>query len=123
MVSETFLRAWSALPRYRDTGAPFVAWLYGIARHVIADVRKSQRRVEPREQVPERLQESAPDDGLALQTAIRNLPKEQRQIIEMKFLLGLTNPEVAAILKKSIGAVNAQQWRALRAMRPWMESQ
>lgn len=123
MVSETFLRAWSALPRYRDTGAPFVAWLYGIARHVIADVRKSQRRVEPREQVPERLQESVPDDGLALQTAIRKLPKEQRQIIEMKFLLGLTNPEVAAILKKSIGAVNAQQWRALRAMRPWMESQ
>ena len=26
VTSETFLRAWTALPNHKDTGAPFVAW-------------------------------------------------------------------------------------------------
>ena len=37
VVSEVFTRAWVTLQRYEDTGLPFVAWLYGIARHVVAD--------------------------------------------------------------------------------------
>src|SRR5712691_11183839 len=53
-VAETFLRAWVALPRYRDTGAPFTAWLAGIARHVVADARRAGRRVEPRAELPDR---------------------------------------------------------------------
>jgi DNA-directed RNA polymerase specialized sigma24 family protein len=45
------------------------------------------------------------------------LPREQRQVLELKYLVGLRNGEVALALRKSIGAVNALQWRALRAMR------
>ena len=47
-VAETFVRAWAALPRYKSTGAPFAAWLYAIARHVIADVhRRAHRELPP----------------------------------------------------------------------------
>lgn len=41
-TAETFLRAWLGLPRYRKTGAPFLAWLIGIARHVVADAHRWQ---------------------------------------------------------------------------------
>lgn len=116
-VAETFLRAWVALPRYRDTGAPFVAWLYGIARHVVADEIARGRRVEPRAEVPDRGREWAEEDRLSLAAAIARLPRRQRQVVEMKFLIGLSNPEVARALGKSVGSVNAMQWLALRALR------
>jgi RNA polymerase sigma-70 factor (ECF subfamily) len=116
-VAETFLRAWVALPRYRNTGAPFSAWLYGIARHVVADERKALRRVEPRSELPDRPTEPQEDDRLMLAMAIQRLPRLDRRLIELKFLMGLTNAEVAAALGKSVGAINAQQWRALRKLR------
>jgi RNA polymerase sigma-70 factor, ECF subfamily len=122
-VAETFLRAWKALPRYRDTGAPFLAWLYGIARHVIADEFRRRARVEPRSDLPDRGVEWAVDERLSLAEAIRRLPGEQRQVVELKFLMGATNAEVAATLGKSEGAVNAKQWRALTALRTMLEDE
>jgi RNA polymerase sigma-70 factor (ECF subfamily) len=122
-VAETFMRAWRALPGYRDTGAPFVAWLYGVARHVIADEFRRRARVEPRADLPDRRVEWAVEDKLTLAAAIRRLPDEQRQVVELKFLMGATNAEVAATLGKSVDAVNAKQWRALAALRKTLEEQ
>lgn len=122
-VSETFTRAWSGLPRYRATGAPFVSWLYGIARHVVADIGTAERRVEPRAEFADEAVESALStaDRIVLDQAISRLPEKQRQVIELKYLVGLTNEEVGAALGKSPGAVNAQQWRALEALKRLME--
>lgn len=117
-VAETFVRAWAALPRYRDTGAPFVSWLYGIARHVVADELAARRRVEPRSELPDAVAPpSWTEDRLALTQAMDRLPREQRQVVELKFLAGMTNPEVARALGKTVGAVNSLQWRALRALK------
>jgi RNA polymerase sigma-70 factor (ECF subfamily) len=120
-ASETFLRAWSALPRYQDTGAPFVAWLYGIARHVVVDEVRRRSRTEPRAEIESGTLEHAHDDRLTLAAALDGLPDEQRQILELKFFIGLTNDEVGAALGKTPGAVNAQQWRALQALRKKIE--
>jgi RNA polymerase sigma-70 factor (ECF subfamily) len=115
-VSETFLRAWLALPRYRDTGRPFVAWLYGIARHVVAGELAVQKRVTPWADPPDQAIEPNHDDRLVLASAVGRLPKGQRRVIELKFLIGLSNEQTAKILGKSVGAVKAQQWRGLRAL-------
>ena len=120
-VAETFLRAWAALPRYRDTGAPFVAWLFGIARHVVLDEVARGRRVMPREELPERTWGWTVDDRLTLAQAMERLPVEQRQVVELKFLAGMRNAEVASALGKSKGAINAMQWRALGTLREILE--
>lgn len=122
-VGETFVRAWAALPSYRDMGVPFVAWLYGIARHVVVDAQRSSSRVEPRaEPRPDRPESRDHDlDRLTLGVALARLSEEQRAVIELKFLAGLTNEEVGAALGKSPGAVNTQQWRALGTLREFME--
>jgi RNA polymerase sigma-70 factor, ECF subfamily len=122
-VAETFLRAWSALPRYRPTSAPFVAWLYGIARHVVADELKRRKRTEARDKLPDNAVHPEHDERIAIAAAIARLPKQQRQIVEMKYLLGMKNPEVAKALDKSIGAVNAQQWRALQSLKHILEQE
>jgi RNA polymerase sigma-70 factor, ECF subfamily len=122
-VAETFMRAWAALPRYKPTAAPFVAWLYGIARHVVSDEFKRRKRTEPRDQLPDGAVDPRHDERLELAAAIAQLPTQQRQIVEMKYLLGLRNPEVAKALNKSIGAVNAQQWRALQSLKQMLEQE
>jgi RNA polymerase sigma-70 factor (ECF subfamily) len=120
-VAETFLRAWAALPRYRDTGAPFVAWLFGIARHVVLDEVARGRRVMPREELPERTRGWTVDDRLTLAAAMERLPAEQRRVVELKYLAGMRNAEVASALGKSKGAINAMQWRALGTLREILE--
>jgi RNA polymerase sigma-70 factor, ECF subfamily len=120
-VSEVFVRAWSSLPRYRDTGAPFVAWLYGIARHVVADEIRRRMRTVPSDRLPDRASPFSGDDRLMIAEALAKLPAVQRQVIELKFLLGMKNPEVAGALGISTGAVNAKQWRGLSTLRTLLE--
>ena len=117
VVSEVFTRAWITLNRYEYTGLPFVAWLYGIARHVVADELSRQSRTQPQADLPEPLSRWAEDDRLALFEAIDTLPTEQRQVVEMKYFIGMRNPEVADVLNTSVNAVNARQWRALATLR------
>lgn len=115
-VAEVFLRAWRGLATYRDTGVPFSAWLYGIARHVAVDELRRCGRVEPVEQVPEGEVEPMTAELITLRDAIDDLPTEQRQVIELKYLAGMTNDEVAAAMGTTPGAVNARQWRALKTL-------
>jgi len=120
-VSEVFLRAWRGLASYRDTGVPFAAWLYGIARHVAIDELRRQGRVETRDELPDRAVEPMTAEVLTLRGAIDELPTEQRQVIELKYLVGMTNEEVAAAMATTPGAVNARQWRALKALAEILE--
>lgn len=114
VVAETFLRAWEAIERYRDMGRPFAAWLYAIARHIVADELKARHRVEPRDELPDEPREWEHDDRLMLAMGLARLPKTQRAVIELRYLIGLSHKEIAAILRKSVGAVKAQRWRALQ---------
>lgn len=123
VVSEVFTRAWITLDRYEYTGLPFVAWLYGIARHVVADELGRQSRTQPQADLPESLSRWAEDDRLDLFAAIEQLPTEQRQVIEMKYFMGMRNPEVADALNTTVNAVNARQWRALATLRDRLEEE
>jgi RNA polymerase sigma-70 factor (ECF subfamily) len=118
-TAETFMRAWQALPRYRYTGAPFASWLYAIARHVVTDLRRASRRTEPRAELPDTPGPAGIDhsERLTLLTAMSKLPQTERRVLELKFLIGLGNEEIATVLGKSTGAVNAIRWRALRRLR------
>lgn len=122
-VQETFVRAWSALPKYRDTGAPFVAWLGGIARHVVGDAFRAGKRLEFRAETPDSAVDFHDqwDDNLDLSRVVAKLPTDQRQVIELKFLLGWTNEQVANAMGKSSGAINTLQWRALERMKRMMK--
>jgi RNA polymerase sigma-70 factor (ECF subfamily) len=122
-VAETFFRAWKGLPGYRERGAPFQAWLVGIARHVVADSYRASKRTQPTADPPDGSVEFQDQETarIALAAAIEQLPSEQRQVIEMKFLIGLTNEEVGRAIGRSAGAVNALQWRALGRLKGLVE--
>jgi RNA polymerase sigma-70 factor (ECF subfamily) len=120
IVAETFLRAWGAIDRYRDMGRPFAAWLYAIARHIVADELKAKRRTEPRDELPDETREWDQDDRLVLAMGLARLSKTQRVVVELKYLVGLSHKEIAVILRKSVGAVKALRWRALQNLALYM---
>ena len=113
----------AGLARYRETGQ-FRAWLYTIARHVLANQARQRHVTFPLAAALE-----AVDPGLtpeetatatlerrALLAAVSRLPDDQRTAVELR-LTGLTGPEVAAVMGRSHDAVKKLQLRALERLR------
>jgi RNA polymerase sigma-70 factor (ECF subfamily) len=116
VVAEVFLRAWRGLASYRDMGRAFGAWLHGIAHHVIVDELRTRARITPVAEIPDRGMEPMTVELLSLREALDRLPDDQRKVIELKYLVGMTNDEVAVAMESTPGAINTKQWRALRTL-------
>ena len=122
-TQQVFARALAGLPGYRETGQ-FRAWLYTIARHVLANDARDRRptvaldaaaaTVDPGA-TPEEAAAAALDRR-ALLDAVARLPDDQRLAVELR-LAGLTGPEVAAAMGRSHDAIKKLQLRALEKLR------
>jgi RNA polymerase sigma-70 factor (ECF subfamily) len=121
-VQDVFLVAWKGLPsfRYEHPGS-FPGWLFRVARSVVADeLRRRGRRRETLEE-PAEAAAAEPDEGIlsrrVLIDALRRLPELQREVLVLRFLVGLPAREVAAAIGKSEAAVTSLQVRALAGLR------
>lgn len=128
LTEQTFLRALEAIHRYERRGVPFLAWLLRIARNLYLNDQRVQRNnssvrknwdggvvVSPESFCEAKL------DGEEVWRAVRALDGDQRQVIVLRFMDGLSYADVARVLGKSVGAVRVAQYRALRALRRRLE--
>jgi RNA polymerase sigma-70 factor (ECF subfamily) len=124
LTAEVFLRMVEGLPRYRQRGAPFEAWLYRIAAARIADYYRRQKR-RPQEELDERLHDRSPSIEVSFQQkeeldtlreALASLNDEQQTILILRFVERKSHEEVAAVLGKSERAVATAQHRALKRL-------
>jgi RNA polymerase sigma-70 factor (ECF subfamily) len=124
LTATVFVRVVESIDRYVHRGRPLLAWLYTIARNAVID---HHRKAGPPDALPldERLLEA--DDDVdeeldkaltrrRLTVALSHLTEDQRQVIVLKFVEGLSNEDVATMLGKTVGAVKALQHRALAAL-------
>jgi RNA polymerase sigma-70 factor, ECF subfamily len=127
VAQEVCLAAVMALPRYRDRGRPFLAFVYGIAAHKVADAYRAVGRdlSYPTESVPERLssepgpEQSALDaDSVSRMTELLDvLPDRQREMLILRVLVGLSAEETAQAVGSTAGAVRVAQHRALARLK------
>ncbi|MBN1666246.1 MAG: sigma-70 family RNA polymerase sigma factor [Anaerolineales bacterium] len=126
MNAEVFLRAWDDLPRYRERGHPFSAYLYRIARNLLVDYyRRSGRQVEWAQVSPETLAvQPNPDHHLEaerqsqrLLQAMQALKPDYRSVLILRFINQLSPAEAARVMERSQGALRVLQHRALKALR------
>lgn len=125
ITADVFLRALESLATYDDHGVPFAAWLYRIAQARVIDYwRRTQRRATVPFDDLDLPEWSAGDDvanadilqqGL-LQAGLQQITEDQRQVIVLKFVRGLSNAEIAQIMGKTEGAIKALQRRGLEAL-------
>ncbi|WP_343571629.1 sigma-70 family RNA polymerase sigma factor [Mycobacterium sp.] len=127
VAQEVCLAAVMALPRYRDRGRPFLAFVYGIAAHKVADAYRAVGRdlSYPTESVPERLSsEPGPEQAAMDADSVTRvselldvLPDKQREILILRVVVGLTAEETAQAVGSTAGAVRVAQHRALARLK------
>jgi RNA polymerase sigma-70 factor (ECF subfamily) len=124
LTAEVFCRMVEKIEHFQHRGKPILAWLYTIARNLLADHYRQARRANL--PLTERLaaREGNPAQAAekqltadCLRLALHRLTQEQREVIIGKFVQGRSNAEVGAILGKSEGAIKSLQHRALAALR------
>ena len=118
ITSEVFARLPRALTHYRVSSTPFVAWLLRVSRNAALDHLRAQRSV-PLAEVPanSRAELHAHERLDDLRSALEALPFDQRQVMVLRLVAGLTPAEVAERIGRSVDAVHALQHRARRRLR------
>jgi RNA polymerase sigma-70 factor (ECF subfamily) len=121
LTSQTFLVAMENLDKYRGE-RPFLAWLFGIARHKVADKYRRQK--------PELMLETAadladpqddPDDLVsqklqieAVAQKLQTLSPDRAEAISLRLFGGLDIPEIARLMRKQEPAVRMLLHRGLQ---------
>ncbi len=129
LTSQTFLRAWEAIPRYQVRGAPFVSWLLRIAHNLgVSHLRSRKESSQLHDGIVDEKMRIDPEssymqtaDGELVHAAILLLREEQRQVIILRFIEDLDYKEVAEIIGKSVAAIRVIQHRALNSLRKQMK--
>lgn len=125
LTSQTFLKAWESVGRYQIRGLPFAAWLFRIARNkVIDNYRVSKETVsleaalstqpDPNGRVDEKVEGHLEIEQMRV--ALRRLTEDQRQVLTLKFIEGLSTKEISQVTGKREGAIRALQMRGLQAL-------
>ncbi len=126
VAQESCLAVLTALPAYKHQDRPFLAFVYGIAAHKVANAYRAaaRNRVEP---VPE--DPDAPDDADPEETALRvelarkmnvllnDLPKKEREVVVLRVFVGLSVAETAEVVGITPATVRVTQHRALARLR------
>ena len=127
VAQEVCMAVLTALPTYRNEGKSFLAFVYGIAAHKVADAHRAaaRSRALPVADIPDAPStDRGPEQFVdAFSTAamvddlLRHLPGVQQEILRLRVVAGLTAEETADALGMTAGAVRVSQHRALAKLR------
>lgn len=130
ITSQVFIRLLEKIGMYRvapkDNVAIFSAWLYRMTYNKMVDVLRKQKRkravnIDRIETLPSSqnlvAQVEERFDFEVLMQKLKLLNEQQRQVILLRFIEGMSIAETAKIMQKSEGAIKALQHRALENLR------
>jgi RNA polymerase sigma-70 factor (ECF subfamily) len=112
-LQETLIAAWQRLPDLRDAQS-LRSWLLTIAVRKAADLMRRR----PRDITSEYAMVSVPDpiSGIELAEALAALPDEMRDVVLLRYLVGLSEMETAAALSTRVGTIKSRASRARRRL-------
>jgi RNA polymerase sigma-70 factor, ECF subfamily len=132
LVQDVFIRAMRRVSTLQKSES-FAAWLAAIARNVANDYH---RRSRPEEQLDDGIsdEESRPGaadrsssnvdraSGIAALEAIRSLPEAYREPLILRFVEGMTGPEIAERTGLTHGSVRVNLHRGMQMLREKLRS-
>jgi len=126
-VQEAFLTVWRTAGSFRSDRAKPSTWILTLAHRRAVDVvrREERRRAAPLEGTEEPDERGlAADEEIELtdrrrlvQEALRQLPDEQREALELAYYGGLTQSELAERLSVPLGTIKSRMFTGLRRLR------
>jgi RNA polymerase sigma-70 factor, ECF subfamily len=131
LAQETLLTVWRKAALYAGDRGSMTTWVFAIARNLRID---RLRREVPWQELPEgRLTEASseplPDEAVAekerqerVQAALAELPPEQKDVVILAYLEGLSHSEIAERLGLPLGTVKSRMRIAYQKIRQTLES-
>ena len=125
-VQEAFLAVWRTADRFLAERARASTWVLTIVHRRAVDLvrREELRRGEPLETAPEAAAAESVEETAELgfqrrvvQEALRRLPPEQRQALELGYYGGLTQSELAERLDAPLGTIKSRMFTGLARLR------
>lgn len=128
LVQETLVEAWRSLSRF-DGRCRFSTWLYGILRNrYMKAIRRHAISVKCHQDAisPETFAKGGPtpacaaersEDALRVRNAVAGLVDEHRLVVELRFFVGATLDEIAAIVGCPLGTVKSRLHHGLEKLR------
>lgn len=132
-TQEIFLELWKSADRFRPSLGSEAVFITTIARRRMIDRLRQKERRPPTESIdqddsPIELADTASDQGMAAaeaeiaKRALAELKPDQRAILLMGVVQGMTHSEIAAATGKPLGTVKTQMRRGLIRVRELIES-
>ena len=124
-VQEAFLAVWRSADRFLAERAKASTWVLTLVHRRAVDLvrREERRRADPIETAPEPSGAGADEEATLVfqrelvQEALRRLPDEQRQALELAYYGGLTQSELAERLGQPLGTIKSRMFSGLGRLR------
>jgi RNA polymerase sigma factor (sigma-70 family) len=124
-VQEAFLQVWRSAGQFRPERAKAGTWLLTFVHRRAVDLvrREERRRTEPEEAAPVPVGPGADEDAEArskraiVRDALRRLPPEQREALELAYYGGYTQSELAERLGQPVGTIKSRMFTGLTRLR------
>jgi RNA polymerase sigma-70 factor, ECF subfamily len=125
-VQDAFLGVWRTADRFLPERAKASTWILTLVHRRAVDLvrRENVRRGEPLEQAPEPAATETVEGEATLgfqrrvvQEALKGLPPEQREALELAYYGGLTQSELAERLGQPLGTIKSRMFMGLARLR------
>ncbi|HEY6583380.1 MAG TPA: sigma-70 family RNA polymerase sigma factor, partial [Gaiellaceae bacterium] len=124
-VQDAFLAIWRSADGYRRERAKPSTWILTLVHRRAVDLvrREDRRRAERLEETPEVAGPTVPEEAdlretrTAVQAALRKLPDDQREALELAYYGGFTQSELAERLGVPLGTVKSRMFAGLARLR------
>jgi RNA polymerase sigma factor (sigma-70 family) len=124
-VQDAFFDVWRSAEQYRSERAKPTTWILTFVHRRAVDLVRyeGRRRTEPLEAVEHPSHPAADEEvsvrtrRAAVQDALRRLPEEQRQVLELAYYGGFTQSELAERLEQPLGTIKSRTFSGLARLR------
>lgn len=126
LTNDAFLRVFRKIRSFEGDQANFRSWVFTIAHNLLIDERRKQQRQVATVELDDAFDRPAADaeaavlERLGLDEAaemLAPLTDDQRTVVYLRIVAGLSVAETATVMRREINAVKALQHRALGALR------
>jgi RNA polymerase sigma-70 factor (ECF subfamily) len=119
VTQQVFTKLLTSINRYEERSVPFSAWILRVARNAAIDCVRRDKMVlsEDVRGTNHEFDEIARDRRRSLTDALEGLTEEQRQVVVLRHVVGLSPTEIAERLGKTEGSVHGLHHRGRRALR------
>lgn len=125
VVQEIFVQAWRQAERFDARRGSVLAWLSIMVRSRSLDRwrRRTTRRETAISEAQALAEKARPDDASAwaARGALKDLPEEQREPLELAYWEGLSQTEIAERLGQPLGTIKTRMRSGLRKLREALE--